>query len=530
MPRTLEPRRQIVLATIVLLTLGAIIPGVSVAASAADQLDIVRYGSEQNPSAIVDIEANSTAEIEDWASASESRTLVSIDEDADTAVVAAPIFQLRGSVFDRIRAGGLDGISADPLESRSYVEDVSLNYQISRPKPVSLEESESFDEPDLPGYMRLTRWGESFPTEGLAFSEDANVTPIGDVRDDVNASSTYTGEGELVAVIDTGANVGSGEIFGNGTEGSEPRIHNDSKNMLTNTSVDTTTDDFAAIEDGEGHGTWVASAIASNYSGTDFDGVAPDADLLVLKALDDSGSGSTSNIAEAIRYAADHDADVISASLGSPVYSAALADAISYAQDEGSLVTVAVGNSRQTTRWVATPADVENVLGVGATTPEPPDSAQSAYFSQIGPDPGTTDLSELESRGAEVDLAAPGMQITAKVADTDGYIRNSTLSGTSMATPIVAGGATSVIDAEGAINQTAVAERLKDGARPIPNASATEVGAGMLDVEAAVDGLEAGDQLGNQTAEATERGDIYRAMSDSEGGWLARLGVGVIAA
>lgn len=520
---------RLTVAVSVALVLSAVVPGVALAVG-DDRLDVVRYGADQHPSAIVTVENGSMADLEDWAGASDDRTLVETNENANTAVVAAPIYTLRGSFFERLRNGGLDALDVEPLTARTYIEDVSLNYRLSNPEPVALDNASSFEEPALPGYMRLSRYGEEFPTEGLAFSEDAETSTLADARNAVNASSTYTGAGETVAVVDTGANTAEGEIFGNGSVGSEIRIHNESKNVITNESVNATAPDFDAIADGDGHGTWVASAIAANTSSDEFDGMAPDVELLVLKALDDDGSGSSADIAESIRYAADQDADVISASLGSPVYTEAIADAVEYAQNEGSLVLVAVGNSRQTTRWVATPADVDEVVGVGATTVDTPNNAKSAYFSQIGPDPGTTDNSKLESQGATVDVAAPGMKITARVATTDGYTQNATLSGTSMATPLVAGGAVSVVDAHAEESWPTVASRLRDGARPVPNASTTEVGDGMLDVTASIDGVDGGDQTAAMTDAAAERGALYRAMSDAEGGWFARLSLGVVAA
>ncbi len=144
------------------------------------------------------------------------------------------------------------------------------------------------------------------------------------------------------------------------------------------------------MADPNGHGTHVASTIAADYNGTEHDGYAPNATILALRALDEDGSGSSADIAQAIRYGAAQDADVISLSLGSPTYSAEIVDAVENATEQGSVVVVAAGNSRQTTRWLATPADapVDGVVSVAAANHSTNASnAAVGYFSLAGRGP-----------------------------------------------------------------------------------------------------------------------------------------------
>jgi hypothetical protein len=227
-----------------------------------------------------------------------------------------------------------------------------------------------------------------FGTEGSAWREDASSTTMQQARQATRSDTVDgNGTGVTVAVLDTGINTQSGQVFGNGSAGSDLRIDNASKNVLTNESVNATAGDFDAVADGNGHGTWVASAIGS-AADEPYRGYAPDATLLVVKTLDDDGTATTHTIAEGVRYAAEQDADVISMSLADATYSAEVAGAVANATEQGSVVVIAAGNSRQTTRWVASPADTpsEGVLAVGAASVNTDnttdaESALPAHFS-----------------------------------------------------------------------------------------------------------------------------------------------------
>lgn len=138
------------------------------------------------------------------------------------------------------------------------------------------------------------------------------------------------------------------------------------------------------------HGPWVAAAIAANASNDSYDGIAPDADLLIGRVMDEDEQGSVADIIAGVGWAENNDADIISMSLGTPVYSPALARAMRDALNGSTtVIVVAVGNSlmNPAVRYVSSPSDVptDGVIGVAAMNASEPYA--SAHFSNVGPDP-----------------------------------------------------------------------------------------------------------------------------------------------
>lgn len=490
---------------------------------------VVSHGAERDPSWHVWVGGGDLSSLREWANASSERELLRQFNDSDYAVVRAPAADVGARLADRWFGSGL---AAAP-----YVDRIAVDRAVGLPQPVKpLDSRDSFPTESgfggLRGTLRRTGAGlrepgdQSIRPGGIAYEENANTSTLKQGRNVTgvdNVSADVDGSGIIIAVVDTGANTDGGEVFGNGTDGSTLRIDNASKNFISGKSVNVSGSNFGPIEDGNGHGTWVAAAAAANTTNESYDGVAPNATLLVLKALADDGSGSTSDIAAAIRYAADNGADVLSMSLGSPVYSPALDDAIQYAFDEGvSAVVVAAGNSRRTTRWVATPADVDGVIAVAATNTTRPGSAASAYFSQVGPDPGTTDFSRGATQGERITIAAPGMLVEAQVPRQSGGHRKRTLSGTSMSTPVVAGAVALLLDSEAGVTgeETAIRERVRESARPMPVAAEAEVGGGMLAVDRLLDDDRDGSQRSAMSTRAEARDGFWRGLSASSGGLL----------
>lgn len=249
-------------------------------------------------------------------------------------------------------------------------------------------------------------------------------------------------------------------------------------------TVDVPASSFEAISDGSGHGSWVASSIAADAQNNSFDGVAPQSELYIAKALNDDGSGSTEDIIQALNWAQKNDVDVISLSLGSQMYSYTLEKEINeFLENGGSAVAIAVGNSRYRTRWVTSPADTAEAIAVAATNVTSPKNAASAYFSNVGPDPGTTDLSNGRTRTAAPDVGAPGMSVTVmRYAESGDKPIKSTLSGTSMATPLVSGSVALLLEKHPKLkgDHTAIHGYMKNTSSPMPKAGVTEVGSGMV--------------------------------------------------
>lgn len=165
-----------------------------------------------------------------------------------------------------------------------------------------------------------------------------------------------------------------------------------------------------------GHGCGVAGVIAANSNnGQGIVGVAPNAQIMPLRVLNDVGLGNYSNIANAIVYAVDNGADIINLSLAGSTSSAILEAAVAYAVDNGVVVIAAAGNSGVEGAFF--PAAYPSVIAVGSI------------------DPVTYERSRFSNFGADIDVWAPGRDIlTTNTAGGYEFV-----SGTSFAAPIVAG-------------------------------------------------------------------------------------------
>lgn len=464
------------------------------------------YGPDGDPALFVEYAEGEGGSLSDWANNSEDRVILQNDTDDRRALVRLPPedtgFSLLAGVLDR-------GIA-----NRPYVTDVELDYTVTLTRPVALESASQWTNPRSSAEQIIGR-GE-FGTDGVAFSEDAEERTLAEARATIDADGVAAnGEGVRVAVLDTGINTDEGTVFGNGNRGSDIRVAA-SKNLQTNETG------LSAVQDGNGHGTWVAAAIAADTEDADYRGVAPNATLLVGKVLDDEGQGSTADIAEGVEWAGQNGADIISMSLGAQTYSETVAEEIrDFLSSGGSAVIIAAGNNRQTTRYVTSPADVPEagVVTVAATNaPDETDRAESAYFSATGPDHGA-DGSDGATRGQRPDVAAPGMRIEAELPSG-----TRTLSGTSMATPLVAGAVALQLDANPGLEgePASVAGYVGNTSTVLPRAGVTEVGSGMVDAGRLVTTNPTDqDQAANRNDDARARDRANRAFAGSYEGWFA---------
>lgn len=171
-----------------------------------------------------------------------------------------------------------------------------------------------------------------------------------------------------------------------------------------------------SVEDRNSHGTHVVGSTLARDPNI---GVASEADSMVYKVLSNGGSGSSSGIAAAINYAVDKGADVLSLSLGGPSRYEPTIDAIKRAISRGIIVCLAAGNSgfNGSTNTIGYPARA----GFGVVVAALKEDYTPASFS---------------SGGTQLTVAAPGQNILSTSNRGVGYIK---MSGTSMATPIVAG-------------------------------------------------------------------------------------------
>jgi len=257
-----------------------------------------------------------------------------------------------------------------------------------------------------------------------------------------------TGRGVRVGIVDTGVDLNHEDLVGR---------------VVESTSCVGAAGDQAKCngsgQDDQGHGTHVAGIIAANKdNGIGIAGVAPDAQLVVAKALNAAGEGSEEDINAGIKWVVDHGAKVVNLSLGDPnfVFTSLLGtgmrDGIEYAWSHGAVPVVAAGNSDLMGLGLGSSnyGDLDAIV-VGATGP---DDQVASYSSPIG--------------SAKWGILAPGgagdgnkdhdiYSTFWEKGKTNSY---AALAGTSMATPHVVG-AVALLLAEGLTPQQAIDRLIK---------------------------------------------------------------------
>jgi subtilisin len=207
-----------------------------------------------------------------------------------------------------------------------------------------------------------------------------------------------TGKGVKVAVLDTGCAI----------------LHPDLKNQIED-SADFTNSKVGP-GDTNGHGTHCCGVIAAERNDVGVVGVAHNSKLLVGKVLNDYGVGSPESIAKGIMWAVEKKADVISMSFGAPVDDPKIRKAVKYAHGKGVILVAAAGNEGPGPQTVGYPGRYPEVISVAAVD-----------FNRR--------IAKFSSRGSEVDIAAPGVDILSTYPPKN----FAKLSGTSMAAPFVSG-------------------------------------------------------------------------------------------
>jgi thermitase len=278
------------------------------------------------------------------------------------------------------------------------------------------------------------------------------------------AQEISQGAGTRVAVLDTGAQLNHPaltasfagvpryDFVDDDTDPSEPAFSKDKQSLA---------------QEVVGHGTHVAGII---------DLVAPRAEIMPLRVLDREGYGTTFHVAEAITYAEQNEADVINLSLGTPSWSMLLREKVEKAIRNGVVVVAAAGNY---------------------------DSLQPQYPASNGPPPlwvasandgllavtsvnAAEEKSDFANWGKWIDIVAPGEEILS----TYPVSRYAYWSGTSMATPFVAGEAALIRSTAGSLDPGGVEGRIRSGARCVDQNNRVQyqgmLGAGHADVDASL--------------------------------------------
>ncbi|MFI7610460.1 S8 family serine peptidase [Nonomuraea terrae] len=275
----------------------------------------------------------------------------------------------------------------------------------------------------------------------------------------------YDGKGVKVAVLDTGADPAHPDLEG--------RIAGSADFSGSGDTVDR-----------NGHGTHVAATIAGSGAagGGRHKGVAPGASLYVGKVLGDNGQGYLSWIVAGMEWAAAQEADVVNLSLGTDGFSDGQ-DPVSQALNTlsaqtGTLFVVAAGNSGPEPGTVSAPGAADAALTVGAVSK----ADEIASFSSRGPRQGDDALKpEISAPGVAIVAArAAGTSIGTPVDD-----RYSSLNGTSMATPHVAGAAALLAQRHPDWSAQQLKAALVSTAKPVEG-DLDGIGAGRLDAGRAV--------------------------------------------
>jgi subtilisin family serine protease len=289
--------------------------------------------------------------------------------------------------------------------------------------------------------------------------QPAEVLPWGVDRIDADLVwGITTGDPIKVAIVDTGIDV------------KQPDLKDNLKGGVSTVWYTT------SYNDDNGHGTHVAGIVAAIDNEIGVIGVGPKIDLYAVKVLDRRGSGYLSDVIEGLDWAIQNGMQVVNMSLGTASYSESFEEAVKRVNSAGIIQVAAAGNSGPEDNTVTYPAKFAEVIAVSATDK-------------------TDTIASWSSRGPEIDLAAPGVDIYSTYKGST----YKTLSGTSMAAPHVTGAAALVLttpigkwdlDGDGVWDPAEVQNKLeKTAEQVIPDTISGKdnlYGSGLVDAEKAV--------------------------------------------
>jgi PKD repeat protein len=369
------------------------------------------------------------------------------------------------------------------------------NVEIAQPEWLAFPASV----PNDPLYQ--DHWGHNNTAQMISYdwSTYSHTGPtVGTVGFDANAeaawNTTYGDPSVIVAIIDSGVD-----------------IYHEDLNVMT--GYDFGSNDTNPMDDAPnaGHGTCcagVVAAVANNNIG--ISGIAGNCTIMPLKVADRRGSMSFTSITNAIYYAADNGADVISMSLGAAITTDAATDAaLLYAHNAGCTILAATGNENMSV--ISYPAVNPYVIGVGAASPCGDRKRASSVLTELNPgvtaDPngytcdgerwwGSNYGSTTQDNMGAVDIIAPTIIPTTDISGSAGYDAGNYdmfFNGTSCATPYAAGVAALIKSAFPSYTPDQVRDKLCDTAQDVVNVESGSgwdrySGYGMVDAAAAIGG------------------------------------------
>ncbi len=354
-----------------------------------------------------------------------------------------------------------------------------------------------------PDPLHPLHWGHNNTAQLLSYDwatySHENGSPVGTVGFDANAQAAwdaaqgYGSAGVIIAIIDSGVEAGHPDLrqvtgYDFGDNDSNPDDNSSSP----------------------GHGTACAGVAAAMTNSLGTAGIAAGCSIMPLKAANSAGSMYFSAIQNALYYAADNGADIISMSLGAAISSDSATDtAILYAHNAGCTILAATGNENAST--ISYPAINANVIGVGAASPCGERKRSSSNTSELNPgvnaDPNgyTCDgerwwgsnygVNTANAAGA-VDVIAPTILPTTDLLGSAGYDPSDYsmwFNGTSCATPYAAGVCALIKSAFPSYTPAQVRDKLVTTAQDVTSVESGSgwdryAGYGMVDAAAAVGG------------------------------------------
>ncbi len=382
------------------------------------------------------------------------RLIVAFDHTADRSDRGDALQDVHATAAQAIPALGhtdtvtvADGTAASAIAKLEDADGVAWA-EVDRPVRATLGlPAESFSEGSL-------QWGL---TNSLVAGIDGNFTAAWDLS--IGSASAP------IAVVDTGVDFSIADLAANKVAGGYDFVSGDGD--------PTPAPPAGSDPDATSHGTHVAGIAAASLGVTqttgDITGGAPSAGIMALRALDATGSGYMSKIADAFAWAGAHGARVVNASLSGTGPSQALLTAIT--KYPNTLFVVAAGNANvnedaKSTNQRDYPCayDLANVVCVAAVDK----SGQLAWFSNYG---ATT-----------VDVGAPGVNIYSYTLG--GQLES--WNGTSMATPFVAAAAELAIARTPSVTAPQLRDAIIGTARPLSALTGKTVSGGMVDADALV--------------------------------------------
>ena len=318
----------------------------------------------------------------------------------------------------------------------------------------------------------------------------------------------YTGKGVLVAVIDTGVNFNHIDLADHLWDGGE-EYPNHGYNTIENSHD---------VSDGFGHGTHCAGTICGDGTSGTQTGIAPDATLMCVKVIDNTGYGSATSISAGMEFAIEHGADVLNMSLGIPFASAAVREMLRSACENalqcGIAAPTSVGNDGQL--QISFP--VPNNVRVPGGCPPPwihPDQESNAgglscciatgavdynnvraSFSSYGPftwqETAYADYPYNPGMGLiRPDISAPGVGvISADPNNPNGHV---SMDGTSQAAPCVTGVIALMLEKNPELTPAEISMTLETTAVKLADNKNNYTGSGCVDALAAIQSIEGGE-------------------------------------